>query len=67
MTVATRGVVPGSLRDVSRNPFGGKLNRRQGISYFVRQPSRDVTPGAGSLSADDFRQIFDDQNEASGG
>ena len=54
-------------RDVARNAFRGKLDRCQRISYFMRQPSRDVAPRARSLRANDFGQVFDDEDEASGG
>src|SRR4026208_2504175 len=50
-------------RTIAGNPFGGKLNRRQRIPYFVCKPPGDITPGAGSLGADDFRKVFDDENE----
>ena len=56
----------GRLREMASEPLGAELNRRQRVLDLVRQPPRHLTPGRGSLRANERRDVVEDHHHAVG-
>ena len=52
--------------DIPSDALGRKLNRRERVLDFVRQPPRDFAPRARLLRAHDFCEVLDHENETAG-
>src|SRR5487761_246840 len=50
--------------EVAKQALRGKLNRRKGILDFVSDALRDLLPGGGFLSAEEFGEVVDDDDES---
>ena len=53
-----------SASEVACDALGGELDGRERVLYLVRETARDLAPGGCALRGEEFRQIFDDEDDS---